>query len=125
MLDGPPTASLNGRRILVVEDDMLVFMLLEEFLLELGCKPVGPASRLAKAVELAASEAIDGAILDLNVAGEDVYPAAAKLRERGIPFAFVTGYASAYVSEAYRRQPVLRKPFAARELAQILAELFS
>ena len=77
---------------------MLIVMMLEELLLELGCQPVGPASRLAKAVELAASAAIDGAILDLNVGGKEVYPAAAKLAERGIPFAFATGSASEHVT---------------------------
>lgn len=103
---------------------MLIAMMLEELLLELGCQLVGPASRLAKAVELAASAAIDGAILDLNVGGKEVYPAAAKLAERGIPFAFATGYASEHVNEAYRRRPVLHKPFEAQELAKTLMQLF-
>ena len=103
---------------------MLIAMMLEEVLLQLGCELVGPASRLAKAVELAGSAAIDGAILDLNLAGKEIYPVAAKLAERGIPFAFATGYAAEHVDAAYRQRPVLHKPFEAQELAHTLMQLF-
>lgn len=123
MPDSGPVPSLRGRRILIVEDDMLVFMLLEELLLDLGCTFLGPATHLAKAAELAGSETMDGAILDLNVGGREVYPVADKLAERRIPFAFVTGYSAGHVSERYRDRPVLRKPFKLDDLARTIESL--
>src|SRR3546814_9846381 len=84
--------SLAGLRILVVEDELLVALELEMMLIGLGCDVVGPASRLEKAMQLAAAEAIDGAILDVNLRGRPVYPVATALKARGIPFLFSTGY---------------------------------
>ena len=121
MLTNPPrSSSLRGVRILVVEDEMLVSMLLEDMLSEFGCKVVGPATHLAKAVDLATVEVIDAAILDVNVGGKEVYPAAKKLAERGIPFAFVTGYGAGAVNEHYRERPTLQKPFHVAQLEKIL-----
>src|SRR5438552_1528455 len=103
MSDRPSTGSpLQGRRILVVEDEALVSMILEDFLANFGCEIVGPATRLKKAIELASVVIVDGALLDLNVGGEMVYPVARILSDRGIPFAFVTGYTATWVSETYR-----------------------
>ena len=124
-LGNTASRGLQGRRILLVEDDMLIAMMLDEFLRQLGCEPVGPAARLTRAVELAAGAAIDGAVLDLNVNGEPVYPVAAELARRGIPFVFVTGYSAAHVSEAYRDRPLLRKPFESEEFGRTLGDLFA
>ena len=114
-----------GLRILVVEDEMMVAMLLEDMLGELGCIVVGPAPRVRHALELAVAEAIDGAILDVNVAGEKVFAVADALAARGIPFLFATGYGSAGLLEEYRDRPTLQKPFAQDELERAVAQHLS
>jgi CheY-like chemotaxis protein len=80
--------------VLVVEDEMLLAMLLEDSLADFGCDVVGPVGRVADGVRLANSERLDGAILDVNVGGTDVFPVARELAKRGIPFVFVSGYDS-------------------------------
>lgn len=88
------TGSLAGTRVLIVEDEMMVAMVLEDLLTELGCIVV-KAGRVMKAVRFVASTEIDAAILDVNVAGESVYPVAHELQERGIPFIFPVAMALA------------------------------
>src|SRR5690242_14947464 len=117
--------SLRGRRILIVEDEMLIAMMLEDLLGAEGCEIVGPAARIDKAVTLASTERIDAAILDLNVNGREVYPVAKILADRRIPFAFVTGYGAAGVDEMYRGRPAIQKPFHASALAQAVGALLS
>ena len=85
-----PDPDLAGRRVLVVEDEMLVAMLVEDILAQLGCTVVGPAARIAEALPMARSEALDCAFLDVNVAGERVFPVAAALAERRVPFVVPT-----------------------------------
>jgi CheY-like chemotaxis protein len=102
---------LQGLRVLVVEDEMIISMLLEELLGAQGCDIVGPVARLGKAVDLASTEKIDAALLDLNIDGNEVYPVAEILAARGVPFAFVSGYASDHVDPRYRDRPILQKPF--------------
>ena len=116
----PNSRSLLGRRILLVEDEMLVSMMLEDVLGEEGCEIVGPAARLGKAVALASNEPIDAAILDLNVASEEVYPVAEVLTDRRIPFAFVSGYGSSRIPADYRDRPTLQKPFRASALVELV-----
>jgi CheY-like chemotaxis protein len=111
---------LNGLRILVVEDEAAISLLLEDMLLDFGCEVVGPAGRLAAALDLAASETFDLAILDVNVAGESIYPVAEALAERNVPFVFSTGYGSAGIKDSYRDRPVVQKPFAQSDLRQRL-----
>jgi len=108
-------------RLLVVEDESLISMLIEETLAQLGHEVVGPAVRLDRAMALAQSAPVDAAILDINIHGEPIYPAAAILAERGIPMVFVTGYALAEIEEPFRDRPVLRKPFTSDGLAKCLA----
>jgi CheY-like chemotaxis protein len=104
-------AGLAGRRILVVEDEMLVAMLVEDLLLELGCQVVGPASSVSGALALAANERLDGAILDVNLGTELAYPVADALKRAGVPFVFVTGYGQRGLTDAYEGHPTLGKPF--------------
>lgn len=111
---GPDGAA--GRRILVVEDEVAISMLLEDMLLDLGFEVVGPAGRLSAAMKLAEEEALDAAILDVNVAGEVIYPVVETLARRGVPFVFSTGYGSAGIDEPYRDRPVLQKPFSQKDL---------
>ncbi|HXA38054.1 MAG TPA: response regulator [Phenylobacterium sp.] len=117
------TSQLAGLRVLVVEDEMMVSMLIEDMLTDLGCQVVGPASRLDEAMELAASSELDCAVLDVNLGGQPIFPLADVLRERGRPFAFATGYGDAGLREVDRGTPVLQKPFREGDLARVLGEL--
>jgi CheY-like chemotaxis protein len=110
-------------RILIVEDEMLVAMNIEDMLLELGHEVAGIASRLSPALALAGEAELDGAVLDVNLAGERSFPVADLLAERGIPFLFATGYGLQGIDERYRNRPVLQKPFRAADLGRALARL--
>ena len=114
---------LSGLRVLVVEDEMMVSMLIEDMLSDLGCTVVGPASRLDEAIELARTAEIDCAVLDVNLGGQPIVPLADILREKGAPFAFATGYGDAGLRDVDRGSPVLQKPFREGDLARILGEL--
>jgi len=115
------TTNLEGRRVLLVEDEAMIAMLLEDMLGDLGCQVVGPAYALAPALELAESEApIDVAILDVNLAGRPVYAVADVLRARQVPMVFSTGYGEKGLREVDRDVPVLGKPFRAHDLAEAL-----
>lgn len=114
---------LAGLRILLVEDEALVGMLLEDMLETFRCQVIGRAARLASARDLVQREGFDCAILDINVHGEPVYPVADLLAARAIPFAFVTGYGRAEVAERFRHLPVLQKPFKPSELRDLLMAL--
>src|SRR6478609_2855313 len=111
---------LKGLRILVVEDEAAISLLLEDMLLDFGCEVIGPAARLSAALEAVAREQVDLAILDVNVAGEPIYPVAEALAQRSIPFVFSTGYGSAGIRDSFRDRPVLQKPFAQNDLKQKL-----
>jgi CheY-like chemotaxis protein len=117
------TALLAGLRVLVVEDEMMVSMLIEDMLTDLGCSVIGPASRLDEAMELAATAVLDCAVLDVNLGGQPIFPLADLLRDRGHPFAFATGYGDAGLRDVDRGTPVLQKPFREGDLARVLGEL--
>ena len=108
-------------RVFVVEDEVAISMLIEDMLLDLGAEVVGPAGRLGQACSMAETGSFDIAILDVNVAGEAVYPVAEILARRGVPFMFSTGYGAAGIDPAWRDRPVLQKPFAQAELEKALA----
>ena len=116
-------AELAGLKVLVVEDEMMVSMLIEDMLSDLGCEVVGPASRLDEAMGLAESAAIDCAVLDVNLGGQPIFPVADLLRAKGAPFAFATGYGDAGLRDVDRGTPVLQKPFREGDLARVLGEL--
>ena len=100
-----------GRRVLVVEDEALVAMLLETILEDMGCMAVGPAATVDEGLRMAADEAVDAALLDVNVAGRQVFPVAQALKDRGVPFVFSTGYGEGGLPDEGRGQPTLQKPF--------------
>jgi DNA-binding response OmpR family regulator len=108
-------------RVLVIEDEALVAMMIEDVLAELGHEVVAIAGRLNVALELANQLPIDFAVLDLNLNGERTDPVAASLRSRGIPFLFATGYGTAGVNEMWSGVPVVQKPFQPRELSTAIA----
>jgi CheY-like chemotaxis protein len=106
------TQPLNGRRVLVVEDESLVAMLLETILEDMECIPVGPASNIDDGEVLARDTVdLDAALLDVNVAGRQVFPVAEVLKARGVPFVFSTGYGEGGLPEEWRGQPTIQKPF--------------
>lgn len=117
---------MAGKRILVVEDEMIVAMLIEDILADAGATVVGPAARVARALDLLAEQdQLDGALLDVNLAGEITTPIAQVLRDRGIPFAFATGYGVAGVPEGFAGQPLLQKPFQEHDLHRVMAEVLA
>ena len=106
------TQPLNGRRVLVVEDESLVAMLLETILEDMGCTPVGPASNVDDGAAMARDTTeLDAALLDVNVAGRQVFPVAEALRARGVPFVFSTGYGEGGLPDEWRGNPTIQKPF--------------
>lgn len=114
--------SLSGRRVLVVEDEMMVAMLIEDMLGDLGCETVGPVGRIEDALAIANEAAIDAAVLDVNLNGHETYPVAEVLARRGIPFIFATGYGAGGLADRFSAAPALQKPFQERDLARLLAE---
>ena len=112
---------LNGARVLVLEDETLVSMMVEDMLLDLGCEIVGPFARLDQAVAFVSdNQGIDLALLDVNLAGERSFPVAELLKERGTPFVFTTGYDESGMPDQWRGRPSLRKPFMMHEMATVL-----
>jgi CheY-like chemotaxis protein len=111
-------------RILVVEDEMALALLIEDMLRDLGHEVAGIAMRLPQALRLAETAAIDFAILDVNLDGRMSFPVAEMLDTRGVPFVFVTGYGSAGVEPAYRgRGMVVKKPFELADLQSAIERL--
>jgi CheY-like chemotaxis protein len=113
---------LSNRKVLVVEDEMMIAMLIEDMLDEFGCRLVGPATSVPRALELIAKEQVEVAVLDLNLDGKDTYAIADALCQKGVPFIFATGYGLTGVRGEYENRPVLQKPFQARELETALVE---
>jgi len=113
---------LTGLRVLVVEDEMLVSLLIEDLLVDQACIVVGPFERIGSAIEAARTEKLDLALLDVNVAGEKVYPVAEILTARHIPFLLVSGYGQNAVPRDRPKWRVCSKPFRSTELLGMLAE---
>jgi DNA-binding response OmpR family regulator len=108
--------------ILVAEDEMLVAMMMEDLLKQAGYR-VLMVARLAKGLVVAASETIDAAILDINLAGRASFPLADELRRRQIPFMFASGYGSDGLPERFSDVPVLQKPYDMPVFRSMLATL--
>ena len=116
--------NLSGRRILVVEDEMIIAMLLEDMLADLGCEVIGVASRVAMALAMIENGTpFDAAVLDVNLNGEKSYPVAAALAARGVPFAFSTGYDGRGMDREYSRIPVVQKPYCKADVERTLLDL--
>ena len=115
------TSGVRGMRVLVVEDTLLIAEVIADELRDQGCSVIGPASRLQQGLALAADERLDGALLDVNLAGELCFPIADALTERGVPFAFLTGYGDAAIPVGYRDTPRLTKPFDGANLLGLVA----
>ena len=108
MDEGSSRAAL---KILVVEDEVLVALMISEMLDDLGCAVAGSAGSVREALALAQSSDLDGAILDLNLGGESVYPVADVLAAKGVPFVFLTGYGAGGIDARFAGVPTISKPF--------------
>lgn len=115
----------GAQRVLVVEDEVMVAMLVEDMLIEMGFDVVGPAYRLSDGLQLAEREAIDLAVLDVNLNGARSFPIAVILADRGIPFVFATGYGAVAVEDDFPGVPVVSKPFTLDRLDEALSKVRS
>ena len=120
---GSAPAPLEGRRILVIEDSPVVAAACEDMLRDMGCVPVGPAINMAAALQLAADEQVEAAVVDINIRGGKVFPVLRVLGDRGIPFLLASGYADWSMPEEWRDRPRLAKPYSPNLLRQSLLDL--
>jgi CheY-like chemotaxis protein len=115
-----PQSATPAKRILVVEDELMIRMLLEDMLGELGYTVAAEAARIEEALDAAKNADFDIAILDVNLNGQPISPVADALVARGMPFVFATGYGERGLPEPYRDRPTLKKPFQMDGLKQML-----
>jgi CheY-like chemotaxis protein len=111
------------RHILVVEDEIMVLMLIEEMLADLGCASVTAAATVDQALKAIDANVFDVAMLDVNLNGTKSYPVADALAVRGVPFLFATGYSDHGLKGGYPDRPVLKKPFQFQQLVDGLTRL--
>jgi CheY-like chemotaxis protein len=120
---GRPGVTERGqrRRVLVIEDEVIVGMLLEDMLEELGCEVAATSTHIEEALQLARALDIDLAILDINLGGKQSFPVADVLKSRGVPFMFATGYGAHILKPLYSGTPTLQKPFQLDDLQRMLS----
>lgn len=114
---------LSGRRVLVVEDEMLLVMMIEDMLTDLGCTSLSSAATVDEALALIAAQEFDVAMLDMNLNGSDSHPVAEALAARGVAFFYVTGNTGHGLRDGYADRPMLKKPFRQEDLIALLARL--
>jgi CheY-like chemotaxis protein len=114
---------LTGKRILVVEDSPVVAPFTADILDELGCAVVGPAPNMAAARELIEGETLDGALMDVHIRGERVFPLCDMLESRAVPFILTSGYADWQIPEKLEKRPRLQKPYTMEQVEKALVEL--
>ena len=112
---------LSGRSILIIEDEILILMMIEDMLADLGCESVAVALKIGPAISLIEGQEFDTAILDLNLNGIESYPIADALTVRDVPYFFSTGNSLTNVKDGYRDQDVLKKPFTFDQLSNMLS----
>ncbi len=110
-------------RVLVLDDEPLIAMMVEDWLGELGHQTIGPANTLSAALTLLDEAIVDCAILDVSIGGQMSYPVAAALTDRGVPFLFVTGHGERHIAPPYDRAPMLSKPFDFQKIAEAMEKL--
>jgi CheY-like chemotaxis protein len=119
-------AALRGRRILVVEDEYMVAEEIADMLSNASAETIGPVAFVSDAEILVATEdRIDGALLDVNLHGDSIWPVVDTLLARGIPVLLVTGYDASAIPQAYVQLPRREKPTGARDLTRALAQLLT
>ena len=112
--------SLEGCRVLVVEDDAMISMMLQDLLEDLGCRVVSVASRLEEAQRKSEVDDFDVALLDVNLRGERTFPVAEAMRQRRRPFVLTTGYATTILPDSLRAATLLQKPYRRQDLETAL-----
>ena len=117
-------ADLRGRRILVIEDSPVVAPFAAELLEEVGFTVVGPAPTLAAARELIENASFDGALLDVHIRGERIFPICEVLASKGVPFVLTSGYADWSMPEKWQDRPRLQKPYKLEDVQHAFEELF-
>jgi DNA-binding response OmpR family regulator len=110
--------------VLLVEDEMCLAMMLQDLLEDSGYRVI-KASRVPAALNLAGASSIDAAILDVNVAGTEVFPVADELRRRGVPFMFASGYGERGLPGEFRDYPILQKPYDPAALGTMLRNVLA
>jgi CheY-like chemotaxis protein len=118
-------SSAEPKRILVVEDEMLIAMELDAIVQEFGWTTVGPATSCAAAVELLRSRQIDGAIVDFVLGDKRCDEVAAELIARGIPWALATGFDENEVAERFHNVPIIAKPYGEEDVRRVIGDLLS
>lgn len=114
---------MQGSRVLIVEDEMLVAMMLEDMVADMGLVVAGVANRLAEGLSYARSLDLDAAVLDVNLDGELSFPIARLLKERSVPFFFATGYGAKGLDEEFHSTLVVEKPFNASDLSRAFSAI--
>jgi CheY-like chemotaxis protein len=112
-----------GCKVLIVEDEMMIAMMIEDMLFDLGYQVAGMAAKPGQALEMIRSGSPDAAILDVNLDGQNSYEIAAALDAQGVPFLFSTGYGAHGVAERFRGRPILQKPFRQEDLEKALSQV--
>jgi DNA-binding response OmpR family regulator len=118
-------SSVDAPRVLIVEDEPLIAMLVQEWLEELGCKVLGPAASVSGALELIAGAELEGAVLDVSLGKEESFPIADELRKRRVPFVFATGYGGDGLDARFSGAPVLAKPFAHKHFRELVSNMLA
>jgi CheY-like chemotaxis protein len=116
---------LAGRHILVVEDEIMILMMIEDMLADMGGASVSAAATVEKALALIERKVFDAAMLDLNLNGIKSYAVADTLAACGVPFVFATGYSDHALGDRYRDRPILKKPFKYESLVDSLTRLLA
>lgn len=114
---------LESKRVLIVEDEPIIGLALEEILEAIGCQTAGIAVRVMQALDLLAEMPVDAAILDVNLHGEQSYPVADALADRGIPFIFATGYGDQEHPQRHKHAPTVTKPYSIAGIREALVSV--
>ncbi|MGK9055696.1 response regulator [Neorhizobium petrolearium] len=114
-------SGFSGLRVLIVEDEGLVALMIEDMLQDLGCEIVASVSRLSKGRTIATTVPVDLAVLDVNLAGQPSFPIAEILQKRQIPFIFSTGYGIDGLPQEFATRPAIGKPFSSSDLQRAIA----
>ncbi|HLN07351.1 MAG TPA: response regulator [Xanthobacteraceae bacterium] len=114
---------LHGLRVLIVEDEGLLALLLEDMLDDLGCTVAGTAATVAAAIDAIPKVDAGAAILDIKLGDDKSYAVAEALAAHGVPFVFATGYGDIQLEPPWQDRPVLQKPFAQKQLADLLGRI--
>lgn len=118
------SAPLDGRNILVVEDEAIVSMLIEDMLLDLGARATCTGS-VSSALASIGDETPDAAVLDVNLGRETTFPVAERLAAAGVPFVFSTGYGGTAIPSQWADRPIVQKPYVIEDLCKALVAAMS